>query len=59
MLRLASMLYAIVASTLAGSGVVAVLVAGVTEPIPLIAAAVVGAILALPVSYFVASRMVV
>ncbi|MEM9578650.1 MAG: CTP synthetase [Pseudomonadota bacterium] len=58
MFRVASMLYGIVATTLAGTGVIAVLSTGVTEVMPLIAAAAAGAILALPVSCFVASRMV-
>ncbi len=58
MFRLASMLYGIVAFTLAGAGVIAVLTAGITEVMPLIAAAATGAILALPVAYFVARRMI-
>lgn len=57
MLRLASMLYAIVATTLAGSGVIAVLVAGATSPMVLIGAAALGALIALPVSYLVARRI--
>ena len=57
MLRLASMLYAIVATTLAGTGVIAVLVAGASTPAALIGAAALGAVIALPVSYFVASRI--
>ncbi len=58
MLRLAMMLYGIVACSLAGAGVVAVLVSGVADVLPILAAASTGAILALPATYFVASRLV-
>jgi hypothetical protein len=57
MLRLAGMLYGIVAMSLAGAGVVVVLASGVSEFMPILAAAVIGAILALPVSFFVAGRL--
>ena len=57
MIRLASVLYSIIATTLAGSGVIAVLVMGyVTTPAILMAAAV-GALLALPISYMVARKI--
>ena len=58
MLRLALMLYGIVAMTLAGAAVVVVLSAGVSVIMPIIGAAVAGAILALPVSFFVARKIV-
>lgn len=58
MLRLASMLYAIVAPTLAGAGVITVLVMGASGVMPIIAAAAAGAVIALPVSYLIASKIV-
>ena len=58
MLRVASMLYGIVAFSLAGAGVIAVLPSGISALMPILAAATTGAILALPVTYFIASRLV-
>ena len=58
MIRVVLMLYGIVATSLAGAGVIGVLAMGVAQVMPIVAAAATGAILALPVSYFVASRMV-
>ncbi|WP_227271690.1 CTP synthetase [Roseobacter weihaiensis] len=58
MLRVASMLYAIVAPTLAGAGVIAVLVMGASGVVPIVAAAAAGAVLALPVSYVIANKIV-
>ena len=57
MLRLASMLYGIISPSLAGAGVIAVLVLGFTNVTPIVVAAALGAILAVPVSYLVASKM--
>lgn len=57
MFRLVNMLYGIVAMTLAGSGVIAVLVAGATNVTSILIAAAVGALLALPVTYIVACRL--
>lgn len=57
MLRLAAMLYGIVAMTLAGAGVIAVLVFGTSEVTPLLLAAAAGALVAAPVSYLVAARL--
>ncbi len=57
MIRLASILYSIIATTLAGMGVIVVLTAGYGTPKPIILAAVIGAVLALPVSYFVAGKI--
>lgn len=57
MLRLASILYSLIATTLAGTGVVAVLTMGYTTLTPILAAAGIGAVLALPVSYVVAARI--
>lgn len=58
MMRVVFMLYTIVASALAGAGVIAVLASGVSEVMPIVAAAATGAILALPFSYFIASKIV-
>lgn len=57
MLRLASILYSIVGTSLAGAAIVAVLTMGMTGPMHIIGAAAVGAVLALPVSYLVARAM--
>ncbi len=58
MLRIAMMLYGIVAMTLAGAAVIVVLAAGVSLVMPIFAAAAAGAILTLPVSFFVARKIV-
>jgi ABC-type phosphate/phosphonate transport system permease subunit len=57
MLRLASILYSLIGTTLAGTAMVAVLTAGYDTLVPIVAAAVAGAILALPVTYFVAREI--
>jgi putative flippase GtrA len=57
MIRLASILYSIVATTLAGIGVIAVLTAGYDTTVPIIVAAAIGAVVALPVSYLVARKI--
>jgi hypothetical protein len=44
--------------TLAGTSVLVVLVAGATHFLPMVGAAAAGAITALPVSYFVARKVV-
>ncbi|WP_039019023.1 hypothetical protein [Halocynthiibacter namhaensis] len=53
MLRLASALYSIVGTTLAGACVVAVLTMGYGTMMPIIYAALVGAVVALPVTWLV------
>ncbi|MEH6739242.1 MAG: CTP synthetase [Sulfitobacter sp.] len=58
MIRLASILYSIVATTLAGIGVIAVLTAGYDTTVPIIIAAAIGAVIALPVSYLVAGKII-
>ncbi|MEH6523042.1 CTP synthetase [Sulfitobacter sp.] len=58
MIRLASILYSIVATTLAGIGVIAVLTAGYDTTVPIIVAAAIGAVIALPVSYLVAGKII-
>jgi hypothetical protein len=57
MLRLMSILYSMIATTLGGAAVVAVLTAGKVGAMPIIAAAVAGALVALPVSWFVAKQI--
>lgn len=59
MLQVVLLMYSIIAMTFAGTGVLVVLVVGVTQLLPIIGAAAAGAITALPVSYFVARKVVV
>jgi hypothetical protein len=54
MFRLASILYALIGTTLAGSAMIAVLTAGYGTLVPILIAAALGAVIALPVSWFVA-----
>ncbi|SFS15756.1 CTP synthetase [Yoonia litorea] len=58
MVRLASILYSIIATALGGALVVVALVTGNDQFIPILAAAGIGAVLALPVSYLVARAIV-
>ena len=57
MIRLATILYSLIATTLAGTAVVVVLTAGYGTLVPIVAAAAVGATLALPVSYLIAREV--
>lgn len=57
MFRLASILYSLISTSLAGTGVIAVLVAGYGTLIPILAAAAAGFVLALPVSWYVARQI--
>lgn len=57
MIRLAAILYSIVATTLSGIGVIAVLSAGYDTMVPIITAAAIGAVVAVPVSYLVARKI--
>jgi len=57
MLRLASMLYSIIGTTMAGILIVAALTAGYDTLVPILIAAGVGAVAALPISYFVAQAI--
>ncbi len=57
MLRLASILYSIISTSLAGTAVIAVLVAGFGTLVPILVAAGAGAILALPISWLVAREI--
>ena len=54
MFRLASILYSIIGTSMAGIGVIAVLTARYDTLMPILAAAGIGAVLALPVSLLVA-----
>jgi len=58
MFRLASILYSLIATTLAGTGVIAVLTAGFGTLWPILGAAAIGALLALPISYYVAREII-
>lgn len=57
MLRLAMILYSLIGTTLAGIGVIAVLVAGYGTLNPIIVSAAAGAIVAMPVSWLIARRL--
>ncbi|MEJ8563235.1 CTP synthetase [Yoonia sp. GPGPB17] len=57
MLRLASMLYSFIGTTMAGILVIAALTAGYDTLVPIVIAAGVGAVLAMPVSYYVAQAI--
>jgi hypothetical protein len=57
MLRLASILYAVIATTLAGIGIIAVLVTGYDTLTPILVAAAIGALAALPASWSVARQL--
>ncbi|PIE15540.1 MAG: CTP synthetase [Rhodobacterales bacterium] len=57
MLRLTSLMYSFISATLAGIFIVVVLVAGYGTTKPIIYAAIVGFIVALPVSWLVAKKI--
>lgn len=57
MLRLALLLYVFIGATLAGSAIVAVLSAGMATTRPVVVAALVGFLVAMPVSWAVARRL--
>jgi putative flippase GtrA len=57
MTRLMMILYSIVGTTLMGIGIVVVLAAGIGTAQSIIIAAVVGGIVALPVSYLIAKQI--
>lgn len=58
MFRLAMMLYAVIGTTLAGSGVVGVLAAGYDGMMPILVSAGIGAVLGFPLSFYVARKMI-
>ncbi|MCE8545435.1 hypothetical protein KBY25_06320 [Ruegeria pomeroyi] len=57
MMRLASILYSLISTALAGTAVIAVLTAGLVSLKAILAAAVTGFIVAAPVSWFLARRL--
>ncbi|WP_293572650.1 hypothetical protein [Phaeobacter sp.] len=57
MIRLASILYSLISTSLAGAAVVAVLVAGDATAMTIAGAAAGGAVLAIPVAVLVARRL--
>ncbi|MDG1067276.1 MAG: hypothetical protein P8P40_02705 [Sulfitobacter sp.] len=57
MIRLASILYSIIATSLAGIGVIAVLSAGYVSVTAIVVASVAGSVLGLPVSLLVAKQI--
>ncbi len=58
MIRLASILYSIIGTTLAGIGVIFVLTTGYDSVTAIIAAVVIGAVIGLPVSYLIARKII-
>ena len=57
MLRLTLLMYSILSGTLAGTAIIAVLVAGYGTKMPIIFAAAAGFILALPISWLIAKKL--
>jgi hypothetical protein len=57
MLRLASILYSLIATTLAGTAVIVVLTLGYGTLVPIVGAAILGAIIALPITYYVSKEL--
>ena len=57
MLRLASMLYSLIGTTLAGTAIIAALVMGQDTLQPILVAAIVGFVAALPVTYVIARKI--
>ena len=57
MIRLASILYSLIGTTLAGSAIVVALVMGFDDLQPILVAAALGALAALPAAWFVAKRL--
>ena len=58
MYRLASILFSMISTTLAGSGVIVALASGYVTLVPILIAAAIGFVLALPVTYYVARAIV-
>ncbi len=58
MFRLASILYSIVGTSLAGSLIILTLTLGYDTLTPILSAAFVGAVIAVPVAYFIAQAIV-
>ncbi|MEN8917279.1 MAG: CTP synthetase, partial [Octadecabacter sp.] len=57
MLNLASILYSVIGSSLAGTFVIAALVTGYDTLWPILIAAVAGGVLAIPLTYFITRAM--
>jgi len=57
MLRLASVLYSVISTTLAGSVIIASLVMGYDTLTPILVAAGIGFVAAVPVSYLVTKKL--
>ncbi|MFD1509437.1 CTP synthetase [Lacimonas salitolerans] len=57
MMRLASILYSLISTTLAGSFIVVSLVSGYVTLIPILIAAALGFVLAVPVSWLIARQI--
>ncbi|MBS0124606.1 CTP synthetase [Thetidibacter halocola] len=57
MLRLAGILYSLISTTLAGTAIIAVLVAGYGTLTPILVAAAAGFIVSLPVAWYVARQL--
>lgn len=57
MFRLASILYSVIATTMAGTGVIIALSAGYGTLIPILVSAGIGAVAAIPVAYLVARKL--
>lgn len=56
-MRLMMVLYSMIATAMAGTGVIVVLTMGQVTLYPIVGAAAAGAVLALPVSWFVARQI--
>jgi len=57
MFRLAQILYSIIGTTLAGIGVIAALTLGMDTLMPILVSAAIGAVIAIPATYFVAKAI--
>lgn len=57
MMRLAMILFSLISTTLMGTGIIAVLVAGYGTLMPILVAAAAGFVVAMPVSWSVAKAM--
>ncbi|MFC3615145.1 hypothetical protein ACFORG_15375 [Lutimaribacter marinistellae] len=57
MIRLAGLLFSLISTALAGTGVIVVLVAGFVSLPAILGAAIAGAVLAAPVSWLLAKRL--
>lgn len=57
MLRLAGIMYSLISTTVAGTAVIAALVAGYDTTVPIVAAAAAGFVAALPITYLVTKAL--